>query len=131
MQRSWRRLFSEGGPANAETFRRTFLKIKPDKQLLDHLDHLGLGYVAKRRSRKAIASKFEKLLPGVRPAHRKKQDILSSKKSKMPSPSPYPFNKGARKVQKILTAKTWDEVSVYALVCSCEREARLCRSLAP
>ena len=79
-------------------------------------DAVLLGYVAKRRSRRAIATKYEKELPGVQSVVRSTQANKTKTKTKTKTPtkyvnaSPYPFNKGARKVQTILTAKEWNEV---------------------
>jgi hypothetical protein len=86
------------------------MKIKPDRQTLDHLDNLGLGYVAKRRSRKAIATKYEKALPGVQSAVRTTQAMQKKAPNKYVNTSPYPFNKGPRKVQAQVTAREWSEV---------------------
>lgn len=69
-----------------------------------------LGYVAKRRSRKAIATKYEKELPGVQSAVRSTQAMRKKTPTKYVNASPYPFNKGPRKVQTILTAKEFSEV---------------------
>jgi len=95
---------------SADSLRQAFMKIKPDRQTLDHLDNLGLGYVAKRRSRKAIATKYEKELPGVQSSVRTTQAIQKKDPSKYINTSPYPFNKGPRKVQTIFTAREWSEV---------------------
>ena len=91
------------------------MQIKPDRQTLDHLDNLGLGYVAKRRSRKAIATKYEKELPGVQSLVRTTQKMQKSEPSKLINTSPYPFNKGARKVQSITTAKEWSQASEHII----------------
>jgi hypothetical protein len=111
--------------SRADSARQAFMQLKPDRQTLDHLDHLGLGYVAKRRSRRAIATKYEKELPGVQSVVRSAQlersrGGASSGKGKgkgkhmgavkYVNASPYPFNKGPRKVQTIVTAKQWSEV---------------------
>lgn len=94
----------------SDSIRQTFMKIKPDRQTLDHLDNLGLGYVAKRRSRRAIATKYEKELPGVQSLVRSESAKDKDGQSKFVNASPYPFNKGARKVQTIVTAKEWNDV---------------------
>lgn len=111
-----RRLFCSNR-ATVDSIRQSFMKIKPDRQTLDHLDNLGLGYAAKRRSRKAIATKYEKEMPGVQSvvrsaasAERNKRKNKGEKGKKVVNSSPYPFNKGPRKVQNIVTARQWSEV---------------------
>eukprot|EP00603_Paraphysomonas_imperforata_P007175 CAMPEP_0114426814 /NCGR_PEP_ID=MMETSP0103-20121206/8003_1 /TAXON_ID=37642 ORGANISM="Paraphysomonas imperforata, Strain PA2" /NCGR_SAMPLE_ID=MMETSP0103 /ASSEMBLY_ACC=CAM_ASM_000201 /LENGTH=351 /DNA_ID=CAMNT_0001595809 /DNA_START=418 /DNA_END=1473 /DNA_ORIENTATION=- len=99
------------------------MKIKPDRQILDHLDNLGLGYAAKRRSRKAIATKYEKELPGVQSVVRSAENAVRSRRKtkgetgkKIINASPYPFNKGPRKIQNIVTARQWGEVPDFGPV---------------
>jgi len=114
-----RRLFcSSRATATVDSIRQSFMKIKPDRQILDHLDNLGLGYAAKRRSRKAIATKYEKELPGVQSVVRSAENAVRSRRKtkgetgkKIINASPYPFNKGPRKIQNIVTARQWGEVS--------------------
>lgn len=109
--------------ATGDSIRQSFMKIKPNRQTLDHLDNLGLGYAAKRRSRRAIATKYEKELPGVKSVvrsavstdrHRRKNK--GEKAKKVANSSPYPFNKGPQKVQKIVIARQWNEVPDFGPV---------------
>ena len=98
-----RRFFCDSR-VSGDSLRQAFMKIKPDRQTLDHLDNLGLGYVAKRRS------KYEKALPGVQSAVRTTQAMQKKAPNKYVNTSPYPFNKGPRKVQAQVTAREWSEV---------------------
>jgi GTP-binding protein len=102
-----RRHFCDRAKQTAISNRKEFMAIEPDIKVLDHLDHLGLGYVSNRRSRQAMTSKYENELPGIRTKSRvsKKQSSTDSVEG-----SPYPFNKGAKKVKRIVSAKLWNDV---------------------
>jgi hypothetical protein len=90
---------------------QTFLQKKPAQKILDHLDHLGLGFVAKRKTKFVIKEKYQKDLPGLIPVDRRRsyldQKISNTKQS---SESPFPFHKGPRNVRNTFLAKTWEEV---------------------
>lgn len=87
-----------------------FLQKQPSQKILDHLDHLGLGFVAKKRSRDAIKEKYQKDLPGLIPIERRKSFIDNKNPKVKIINSPFPFHKGPKNVRQSLEAKTWEDV---------------------
>jgi hypothetical protein len=95
--------------------RQEFLKIDPCQKTLDHLDHLGLGYVSKRRSRVAINDKYRTELPGIISNTAKRSNKLNS--SNLPKLSaPFPFDRGPKSVTSIITASKWESVPNFLKV---------------
>lgn len=106
------RLFSDLPVTGKDTVsnHQIFLQKNPSQKILDHLDHLGLGYVSKNRSRNAIKEKYQTALPGLIPIERRKS-FIDQKISKVKIvDSPYPFHKGPKNVRESIVAKTWEEV---------------------
>ena len=97
-----------GGVSNHQTF----LQKKPSQKILDHLDHLGLGFVGKRKTKDVIKEKYQKDLPGLIPIDRRRsfldQKLSNTKQSS--SDSPFPFHKGPKNVRNTFLANTWEEV---------------------
>jgi hypothetical protein len=106
----WRRFLSDGGGVTTSNH-QIFLQKQPSHKILDHLDYLGLGYVAKRKTRTAIREKYQSDLPGLIPIDRRRS-FLDQKNSVMNKPieGPFPFHKGPKNVRSSYTAKVWEEV---------------------
>ena len=83
--------------------RQKFKAIPPDRAVLNHLDNLSLGYLAKRRERRAVAKKFDAHVPGAPTMGAKRNQKIEADSS---ITSPFPFKAGARSVQSIAMART-------------------------
>ena len=103
------RMFCKEAPP-APSNRQKFKAISPDRAILNHLDNLSLGYLPRRRERRAVAMKFDAHVPGAHTSGMKSnQKIEGPADVKLP----YPFRRGARGVQSITTAKNASEYPKY------------------
>lgn len=83
--------------------RQKFKATPPDRAVLNHLDNLSLGYLARRRERRAVAKKFDAHVPGAPTMGAKSNQKIETDTSITP---PFPFKRGARSVQSITIART-------------------------
>lgn len=74
--------------------RKSFVQHNPDQRFLDHLDRLGLGYVPRKQTRKAVAIKYRQIGMGKGPG--KGYAYLDES-----TEHPFPFDRGAKQVRMI------------------------------
>lgn len=97
------RLYLSFAASQAESLskRAAFRQIVPDAHLLDKLDRLDLGYVAKRRRRVAVAIKLKST----------NSYVASGKeaRTRRTDDAPFPFNYGAKRACKLVDAHDIDD----------------------